>query len=134
MKKIWETGIILFAVMGFWGMIYPDLCFTEDVCRIVYEDTYGKAEEIEKVEDFEKKEEKKSQSGADMFTQVCRAEPEQVRIKSAFLEYLSGMGKEAGGKSSKQGIQTPQTAKERVSKIESKGNDNGGNKGNRGNK
>ncbi len=39
MKKIWETGIILFSALGFWGMIYPDLCFTEDVCAIVWEST-----------------------------------------------------------------------------------------------
>ena len=39
MRKMWETGIILFAAMGFWGMIYPDLCFTEDVCSVVCEET-----------------------------------------------------------------------------------------------
>ena len=34
MKKIFETGMLLFAMMGFWGMIYPDLCFTEEVCEV----------------------------------------------------------------------------------------------------
>ncbi len=34
MKKIFETGMLLFATMGFWGMIYPDLCFTEEVCEV----------------------------------------------------------------------------------------------------
>lgn len=39
MRKIWETGIVLFSAMGFWGMIYPDLCFTGDVCAVVCEET-----------------------------------------------------------------------------------------------
>ncbi len=51
MRKIWETGVILFAAMGFWGMIYPDLCFTQDVCRVVYVDTYGNMQDIGKLED-----------------------------------------------------------------------------------
>lgn len=50
MKKIWETGIILFSALGFWGMIYPDLCFTEDVCAIVWEST----ESAEKTQSTEK--------------------------------------------------------------------------------
>lgn len=53
MKKIWETGIILFSALGFWGMIYPDLCFTEDVCAIVWESTES-AEGAEKTQSTEK--------------------------------------------------------------------------------
>ena len=34
MKRLWETGLLLFAVAGFWGMVYPDLCFVSDVCRV----------------------------------------------------------------------------------------------------
>ena len=59
MKKIWETGIILFSALGFWGMIYPDLCFTEDVCAIVWESTENTesaegAEKTKCVEDGQK--------------------------------------------------------------------------------
>ncbi len=56
MKKIWETGIILFSALGFWGMIYPDLCFTEDVCAIVWESTENteSAEGAEKTQGTEK--------------------------------------------------------------------------------
>ena len=69
MKKIWETGIILFATMGFWGMIYPDLCFTQDVCQIV-------EEECE--EQYEK----------DMFTLLCETDSDRIRVKSKLLETL----------------------------------------------
>lgn len=36
MRKLWETGILLFAAAGFWGMVYPDLCFVPDVCKVEY--------------------------------------------------------------------------------------------------
>ena len=71
MKKLWETGIILFASMGFWGMIYPDLCFTQDVCINVAE-TDKESEEYE----------------SDIYTQICEASPEQIRIKSKLLDFL----------------------------------------------
>ncbi len=71
MKKLWETGIILFASMGFWGMIYPDLCFTQDVCINVTE-TDKESEEYE----------------GDIFTQICEASPEQIRLKSKLLDFL----------------------------------------------
>ena len=47
MKKLWETGILLFAVAGFWGMIYPDLCFISDVCHVeeYTEETVGQTED-----------------------------------------------------------------------------------------
>lgn len=88
MKKIWETGIILFSVMGFWGMIYPDLCFTEDVCAIVQES----GEKIEDGEEVQKKtvSEEIINAGADkdIFTRLCEAKPEQIQYKSKLLEML----------------------------------------------
>lgn len=66
MKKKWETVIILFAACGFWGMIYPDLCFTQDTCKAVYAD-----------------EEK------DIFTLICEADEEQIEVKSEFLDFFS---------------------------------------------
>lgn len=65
--KIWETGIILFAAMGFWGMIYPDLCFTQNVCV----STNGNIND------------------RDMFTQICEADSDQLVVKSRFLERFS---------------------------------------------
>ncbi len=69
MKKLREIGIILFSVWGFWGMIYPDLCFTEDVCEIVA-DERGKDGET------------------DIFTGICDAGPGQIRMKSRIWEKL----------------------------------------------
>ena len=87
MKKIFETGVILFAAMGFWGMIYPDLCFVEDVCMeycIAEADIYTEdcmAEETAEVVDSDLLQE-------DIFTRLCMAQPEQIQVKSKFLEVL----------------------------------------------
>lgn len=88
MKKIWETVIILFSVMGFWGMIYPDLCFTEDICAIVQESE-------ENIGDGEKKQKKTVSEDSinagedkDIFTRLCEAEPRQIQYKSRLFEML----------------------------------------------
>lgn len=76
MRKKLETGIILFAAMGFWGMIYPDLCFTQDVCAVyTYED--------------EAEQKDREIAYADIFTRICEAEPEQIRVKSKFMEFIT---------------------------------------------
>lgn len=76
MKKILETGMLVFAAMGFWGMIYPDLCFTQDVCEVSIEE-----------EDAEEND----MLLADIFTSLCMAEPEQIKVKSRFVEvFITG--------------------------------------------
>ena len=85
MKKLWETGIMLFAVAGFWGMIYPDLCFVPDVCQAGTE--CGKEAACEEAE----------WDGAwepDIYTRICMAQPGQVRGKSRLLELLQTRRKE----------------------------------------
>lgn len=92
MKKLWETGIILFSVWGFWGMIYPDLCFTEDVCKVVADDSINGDEDD--VSDGV------VEAGVkmDIFTGLCDAEPKQIRMKSKVLEKLKleSKGKDQG--------------------------------------
>lgn len=85
MKKLWETGIILFSVCGFWGMIYPDLCFTEDVCEMVADD--GQNSIGNEIWDGISGEIRKDE-GVDIFTGLCDAEPGQIRMKSRILEKL----------------------------------------------
>ena len=31
MRKLYETAVILFGTLGWWGFVYPELCLTEDV-------------------------------------------------------------------------------------------------------
>lgn len=88
MKKLWETGIILFSVCGFWGMIYPDLCFTEEVCEIIEagdagHDANGGADcstscDKARIADGSRPN--------DIFTGLCDAKPGQIRIKSRIFE------------------------------------------------
>ena len=83
MKKIWETGIILFSALGFWGMIYPDLCFTEDVCKIVADDTMDGIRDDMPAGVLKE----------DVFTGLSGAKPEQIRMKSRILEKLKSESK-----------------------------------------
>lgn len=78
MKKIIETGMILFAAWGFWGMIYPDLCFVEDVCAVYI--TEGEEAQVQ-IDDMT--------MSPDIFTRLCMAEPEQIRVKSRLMEVLT---------------------------------------------
>lgn len=137
MKKIWETGIILFATMGFWGMIYPDLCFTQEVCEVVYEESAGGTEEMS---------DNDSGKAADMFTQICEAKPEQIRVRSALFhslfrekpeeekeEVYNCDGTEQSQKFfHREDMLTPKEMAGKVGIIESKGSSNDGDKGNRG--
>lgn len=105
MKRLWEAGILLFAAAGFWGMIYPDLCFVQDVCRVEYVQ-----EDEQEQSGAEKREIRKNQcSGSmdrdsggtcvssgrdgsmwepDIYTRICEAEPEHVQVKSRLLEWI----------------------------------------------
>lgn len=141
MKKIWETGVILFAAMGFWGMIYPDLCFTQDVCRVVYVDTYGNVQDAVRpedagsagnAEDIGNTEAAEDWPGQDVFTQLSNAKPGQIRVKSAFIDCFFGSSGKAERDDSGQGADTPKNLKETASITESKGNGNDSNKGNKG--
>lgn len=92
MKKILETGIILFAMFGFWGMIYPDLCFTEEICRIIICDE-------ENPEDAER-----SALQKDIYTRICEAQPDEIVIKSKLLDAFEiGTGKNGASEKESKG-------------------------------
>lgn len=82
MKEKIKTLLLICAMFGFWGMIYPDLCFTEDICRIVYtneaETGTGSSDEVKAIPE------------EDIFTALSHAAPGQIRIKSRFLEVITG--------------------------------------------
>lgn len=95
MKKWLETGILLLAAAGFWGMVYPDLCFVQDVCKVEYVSAEAQGEESRQGEGG------RSAAGeeglgiapgamgeADLYTRICEAEPGQVKIKSRLLEFF----------------------------------------------
>lgn len=90
MKRLFETGMIIFAVLGFWGMIYPDLCFTQDVCRVVYEHNRESGEEADTARTPGIA---AGNDGKDIFTRICEAEPEQIRVESRILDFLESKGK-----------------------------------------
>ncbi len=115
MKKIWETGIILFSVMGFWGMIYPDLCFTQDVCGVVQDDGENMGADNGDGKSWPERSENEEETGLaggtedglvgggyeslqglggeDFFTGLCGAAPGQIRLKSRLYEMIKSESK-----------------------------------------
>ena len=98
MKKWWEAGILLFAAAGFWGMIYPDLCFVQDVCGIEYvqeEEQEQAGEENQEGRDSRSNGEAYEASvragsvwEPDIYTRICEAGPEHIQVKSRLLEWF----------------------------------------------
>lgn len=55
MRRILEIAVIFMGTLGFWGFVYPELCLTEETCRVAeaegnesgkewveaYQDVYG---------------------------------------------------------------------------------------------
>lgn len=86
MKKIWETAVILFAAMSFWGMLYPDLCFTGDVCVVMEMET--DEDDVTPTDANNQKQKavwgdsRQTASNSDIY----QAEPGQIRIRSRLLE------------------------------------------------
>lgn len=64
------------AMIGFLGFLYPDLCITEDTCRVVYVTEDGKEEEIPVEE------------GSELYYQLLSAEPKEIKMKSRLFEWL----------------------------------------------
>ena len=67
------------AVIGFLGLLYPELCITEDTCRVVYVTEDGR-EEVVSVKE-----------GSELYYQLLSAEPEEIKIKSRLLEWLGSI-------------------------------------------
>ena len=114
MKKLWETGILLFAVMGFWGMIYPDLCFISDVCHVRYDahaplegEGCGEMQDGDGTSDADCAGTADGTAGTadrsvqgmglgngtdgwqpDIYTRICEAQPEQIKVKSKLVEWF----------------------------------------------
>lgn len=68
-------------------MIYPDLCFTEDVCKIVADDT------MDGIRDDMAEDMPAGVLKEDVFTGLSGAKPEQIRMKSRILEKLKSESK-----------------------------------------
>lgn len=86
MKKIFETAIILFATFGFWGMIYPDLCFTDEVCRTFRYDETDMAGINQDEDTYENIEYDEMLTEEDAFAGIWEAHPDKIVIKSKLLD------------------------------------------------
>lgn len=77
MKLKMKKCIWLVMALGWWGVLYPDLCLVRDtvtvVCRTEEErSVYGE-----------------QPGGSELYYQILSAKPEQIKIKSKLLETIS---------------------------------------------
>ncbi len=67
------------VAIGFLGFLYPDLCIVDDTCRLVCRGEDGTKQYVYVEE------------GSEMYYQLLSAEPEEIKIKSRLLEWLSSL-------------------------------------------
>ena len=71
---MWKKSLAILAALGFFGLLYPEFCSFDDTCRIVYETEDG-GEEMPQ--------------GSELYYSLLSAKPEEIKIKSGLLEWLS---------------------------------------------
>jgi len=79
MKKIvsgLRIGVCICAVMGWWGVLYPELCMTPDTYQIVWED--GTVQNVSEVVELG--------SESDIYYKILASDRSQIRFRSKLLE------------------------------------------------
>ncbi len=74
-KKVAATLVAI----GFLGFLYPELCILDDTCKMVYETEDGTVQYIS------------AEEGSELYYQLLKAEPQEIKIKSRLLEWLSSI-------------------------------------------
>lgn len=72
---LWKKSLVLLAALGFFGLLYPEFCIFEDTCRVVYDTEHGGEAEVTE--------------GTELYYSLLSAKPEDIKIKSGLLEWLS---------------------------------------------
>lgn len=83
MKK--KKAIWFVLMLCWWGILFPELTFTEDSLRVVYTEECVR-ESLGEETDIE-------QSQWETYVDFLKAGPEQVKVKSKLLELLKGLWK-----------------------------------------
>lgn len=81
MKNNGNIGLLIMITVGWWGLMYPEYCLSENV--------------VEMVCDITAEESREEISEEELLQNLLRAQPEEIVIKSRLYEYL----KENFGKS-----------------------------------
>lgn len=88
-EYVLRTALYSCAVLGWWGLLYPQLSVTPDTVAVIREDISGEAEtggtiKIEKIDekltewDFD----------SDIYWEILQADPKQIHLKSGILKAL----------------------------------------------
>ena len=74
---------ILFGFCLFWGCLFPELIWNQEVCRVYAQDGEPLKEE---------------QDGQELYEAVLQAQPGEIRVRSKFLEIWNALWKKPSGK------------------------------------
>lgn len=78
MKKreiIIRKFVCVLSAWAFFGLLYPELVFTKDTCRVVYTDGREMVLEIPE--------------GSELYYSLLAAKPEEIRARSKIMELIS---------------------------------------------
>lgn len=87
MRKVLEACLVTVAMLGWWGFIYPELCFTADTCQIseVQDEAEQEAYNEAEYEDILEAAAVRGLVPADFLQQTLTV---PVEIKSRLLTYI----------------------------------------------
>lgn len=82
MKKKWfvlRIGIGLWAALGWWGLIYPELTLTPDTVNVYREDENGELCPLPQEWSFDSR----------LYAELLKASPEKITLRSRLLTNLN---------------------------------------------
>lgn len=75
--EICRKSAVVLAAVGFFGLLYPELCMLENTCKVVYLTEKGEEQELD------------VPKGSELYYQLLSAEPEEIKIRSRLWEVIS---------------------------------------------
>lgn len=86
--RIYISQLVLLSALsaGWWGILYPDLSFSEQTFAVEQEEQNAERQPAADIADNQ--EEKKELTGSEAFWALLGAQPEEIEIRSRLLDQI----------------------------------------------
>lgn len=86
--RIYISQLVLLSALsaGWWGILYPDLSFSEQTFAVAQEEQNAERQPAADIADNQ--EEKKELTGSEAFWALLGAQPEEIGIRSRLLDQI----------------------------------------------
>lgn len=86
--RIYISQLVLLSALsaGWWGILYPDLSFSEQTFAVEQEEQNAERQPAADIADNQ--EEKKELTGSEAFWALLGAQPEEIKIRSRLLDQI----------------------------------------------